>query len=240
MSRREPSPYSYPVTTSQEHFTEHVRHDHCAADISQDNLAEHIGDAITHIPFVIGIDGRSGAGKTRLARALERWLTHSRTVGGRRIPLRVAVVELELFIEGWNGLITGTHRVAHDILVPFRTHGTATATPWDWNTYTWSTTPTTISADVLILVGCGSTSAACAPHLDLSIWIEAPADLRRERVEYRETQGSGVDTWWNDWATQEAALLAERNSPTHADMTISNTEYRPSTTPRAIRATSHA
>ena len=75
------------------------------------------------IPLIIGIDGRSGTGKTSLATQLEQQLTaagHS-----------VHVLHLDDFYPGWDGLFDGVE--AWDALSVQLTEGIAgTYTPWDW------------------------------------------------------------------------------------------------------------
>ena len=75
------------------------------------------------IPLIIGIDGRSGTGKTSLATQLEQELTaagHS-----------VHVLHLDDFYPGWDGLFDGVE--AWDALSVQLTEGIAgTYTPWDW------------------------------------------------------------------------------------------------------------
>ena len=75
------------------------------------------------IPLIIGIDGRSGTGKTSLAAQLEQELTaagHS-----------VHVLHLDDFYPGWDGLFDGVE--AWDALSVQLTEGIAgTYTPWDW------------------------------------------------------------------------------------------------------------
>lgn len=147
---------------------------------------------------VVAIDGRSGAGKTTLAAALARELVKD--------DVAVHVIEVESFIGGWNGLIEGLTAVAEQILAPVRTRGFAHARTWDWHSGTWATDvriPPTGIADVLILTGCGSTSTACAPFVDVAVWVEADEARRRERVTGRDGDPS---SWWKLWAEQEERL----------------------------------
>ena len=160
------------------------------------------------LPRILAIDGRSGAGKTTLAREIEARVAAS-------IPgVSVTSIEVENFIEGWEGLVDGVGRVASEIAAPFRRSGHAQAQAWDWHRGEWGETATIGPADVLVIVGCGSSSAALAPYVDVSVWVEAAEDVRRARVAARDGDPAG---WWELWAVQEARLIAERDSRARAD-----------------------
>ncbi|EPD26500.1 hypothetical protein [Actinotignum schaalii] len=154
---------------------------------------------------IYGIDGRSGAGKTQLSRALGARL--------RASGLAVEILEVEHFVPGWDGLARGVERVAREILEPFLRGENARVKPWNWYLSCYDA-PVTVPADqlteVLLLEGCGSASAACAPLCTATIWMECEDSLRRARVREREGDPSG---WWDMWAAQERVLLAKRDAP---------------------------
>ncbi len=156
-------------------------------------------------PFFVGIDGRSGAGKTTLANNLATELCRA----GRR----VSRIEVEEFIGGWTALATDLWRVA-DLLAALRRTGTGAARVWDWEAHAWGaqrTIPAEGSVDVLILTGCGSTSKSIRSYLDVTVWLEAPQTVRRARVRARDPYDwSG---YWEVWARQEENLL--RDFPSH-------------------------
>lgn len=155
--------------------------------------------------LVIAIDGRTGAGKTTLANDVASRLVES-----------VCTLEVELFIEGWDGLIEGVQRIADTIVVPFKDQGWARARAWDWHREQWAgwqRIPETGQARVLLLTGCGSSSGPLAAHLDASVWIDRPANVRRKRVVERDGDPS---QWWKLWTIQEDTLLARHDSPAHA------------------------
>jgi para-aminobenzoate synthetase len=52
--------------------------------------------------------------------------------------------------------------------------------------------------------GVGSYSLRSAPYLDATIWVEAPARRRRQRVESRD--GATTSQTWDAWARQERAF----------------------------------
>lgn len=169
-------------------------------------------------PMIVSVDGRSGAGKTTLAREIETQVVAD-------CPgLRVVSVEVECFIEGWEGLVEGVHRVASEIASPFRHSGYARTQAWDWHRGVWGETTTIGPADVLLVVGCGSSSAALAPYVDVSVWVETAEDMRRARVTAREGDPS---SWWELWAAQEKVLLEERDSRALATYVVEQLDTLP-------------
>lgn len=161
---------------------------------------------------VVGIDGRSGAGKSTLSSLISPILTAH--------GLRCAWVELERFIEGWEGLVAGTRHVAKKMLGPMRTRGWACLTEWDWHSMQWASNvriPESGKLDVLLLTGCGATSMSCSPHLSVAVWVQAPQEVRRRRVQKRE---EGSDQWWDTWSAQEDILLEEKDSFADADILV--------------------
>ncbi|QTG74632.1 uridine kinase family protein [Trueperella pecoris] len=163
-------------------------------------------------PALVGIDGRSGAGKTTLANALAARLE----AAGRR----VSTVEVEAYIGGWGSLVDHIGKLAR-MAGELSQRGSTQATPWDWAKEHWAEPvriPRAGQADVVILVGCGSTSASVRPYLDLTVWLEADAELRLKRVRARDPYDWSEH--WPGWAAQEEALLAEFPSNEKATFTL--------------------
>ena len=147
------------------------------------------------IPLIIGIDGRSGTGKTSLAAQLEQELTaagHS-----------VHVLHLDDFYPGWDGLFDGVE--AWDALSVQLTEGIAgTYTPWDWEAGTPGEVRTVDPAatQVIICEGVGAIAGAC----EVRILATAPDEVRHERAMARD--GDTFRPHWERWAAQEEALFA--------------------------------
>ena len=148
------------------------------------------------IPLIIGIDGRSGTGKTSLAAQLEQELTaagHS-----------VHVLHLDDFYPGWDGLFDGVE--AWDALSVQLTEGIAgTYTPWDWEAGAPGEVRTVdpTATQVIICEGVGAIAGAC----EVRILATAPDEVRHERAMARD--GDTFRPHWERWAEQEEALLAE-------------------------------
>ena len=148
------------------------------------------------IPLIIGIDGRSGTGKTSLATQLEQELTaagHS-----------VHVLHLDDFYPGWDGLFDGVE--AWDALSVQLTEGIAgTYTPWDWEAGAPGEVRTVDPAatQVIICEGVGAIAGAC----EVRILATVPDEVRYERAMARD--GDTFRPHWERWVEQEDALLAE-------------------------------
>lgn len=148
------------------------------------------------IPLIIGVDGRSGTGKTSLAAQLEQELTaagHS-----------VHVLHLDDFYPGWDGLFDGVE--AWDALSVQLTEGIAgTYTPWNWEAGAPGEVRTVDPAatQVIICEGVGAIAGAC----EVRILVTAPDEVRHERAMARD--GDTFRPHWERWAAQEEALLAE-------------------------------
>lgn len=151
-----------------------------------------------HRPHLIGIDGRSGAGKTSLAGQLAQVLSVTRDV---------VVFHLEDLYPGWDGLGPGRRTYVDEVLTPLDQGRDAEWSAWDWVTGSPGTPRLTRVAEVVILEGVGACSAEARELLDVSVWVELPTALRYDRALSRD--GSYYAEHWDRWAAQEDAYLAE-------------------------------
>ena len=152
----------------------------------------------TRRPWLIGIDGRSGAGKTTLAEQLAEVLR----------PVRdVTLFHMEDLYPGWDGLRPGTRTYVEEVLTPLRAGRDAEWSAWDWVTGSPGTPRLTRVAEVVVLEGVGACSAAARTLLDVSVWVELPTALRYYRALSRD--GAYYAEHWEQWAAQEDAYLAE-------------------------------
>lgn len=171
--------------------------------------------------FIVGIDGRSGSGKSAFAAALREWLQEQ--------DVSVAVLELEQFYRGWHGLAEGLRHVAGQILNPVRRGHVGHGITWDWHRMVLGPPvsfpePGTPWPDMVIVEGCGAGSEHVGPYLDHSVWLHADEQVRRTRVEVRDGR---TGPWWQQWANQEAALLARRDTPSMVAQVINTTKSDP-------------
>jgi energy-coupling factor transporter ATP-binding protein EcfA2 len=150
---------------------------------------------------VVLLDGRSGAGKTSLARALvARW------------PLagRVQLVALDSLYPGWDGLEEGAALARESILVPHARGVIGVWQRWDWEAAAPAEAHAVDPALPLIVEGVGILTPETAPLADVRVWLESPEASRRDRALSRD--GESYRPHWLRWARQEEGHVA-RHQP---------------------------
>lgn len=162
-------------------------------------------------PVIIAVDGRSGAGKTTLAVELAARL---------RQHHRVSLFHLEDIYPGWNGLMPGIERYVATVLKPLSAGQAAEWTSWDWEKHYDGGSRVTLPAEIVIVEGVGAAAEAARPMLDAVVWVEASGDDRRRRALMRD--GSTYEPYWDSWAAQEDAWLAEDQVAGAADVRVLN------------------
>lgn len=151
------------------------------------------------------VDGRSGAGKTQWARELE-------AEGG------FFLFSLDDVYPGWDGLAAGSQMALRGAILPWLAGETGRVRQWDWER---SAAGDWIEVDPgigLIVEGCGSISIEAAAVATKRVWVEAVADIRRERVLERDGEVTGPH--WQRWALQEDRFYALNRSRELADLVV--------------------
>jgi hypothetical protein len=158
-------------------------------------------------PVVI-IDGRSGAGKSSLARAL---------VTGWPLAGRVQLVALDSIYPGWDGLDDGVELAREQILAPHGRGLIGVWQRWDWEVGAPAEAHAVDPSLPLIVEGSGSLTARTARLADVRVWLDSPLSSRRHRALTRD--GDAYRPHWERWARQEDRHVA-RDEPmalaTHA------------------------
>lgn len=148
------------------------------------------------------IDGRSGSGKTALARQLAVLLPDAQ------------LVRLDDIYPGWAGLDGASAHVVRYVL--------AASSPrwrrWDWVLQEPAEWHALDQERTLIVEGCGALSRASAPLAQLRIWVELDAVTRKQRALARD--GDAYAPHWDDWARQEDAFIARENPKSLADVIV--------------------
>ncbi len=145
-------------------------------------------------PLLIGIDGRSGSGKTSLAAELASQL--------RARGSATEIFHLEDLYLGWEGLAQAVETWA-ELSASLKENKRGSYYSWDWQQQ-GKTGPHELklpSQGLLICEGVG----ACLGRVDLSCWLELPGPIRKKRA--LERDGKIFADHWQIWAAQEESLL---------------------------------
>jgi energy-coupling factor transporter ATP-binding protein EcfA2 len=168
---------------------------------------------------VVLIDGRAGSGKSTFARLLQDQVFQETKQSPK-------VIHMDDLYQGWEGLAQGSLYLVEQILKPLKLAGKAQWQRWDWaNDKRGGTDPGNgwrefEGQNMLIIEGCGSVTAQSTELSDLTIWIGADRQTRRERFEARDR---GVfSNFWNSWSAQEDEFFHEKRSEQLCQLTVSN------------------
>lgn len=163
-------------------------------------------------PVLIGVDGRSGAGKSTFADALAaRLAPHA----------RVGVLRIESMYTDWDGLaavLTPDSPYAR-ALRDLRAGRPARWRAWDWHRAAPGEETVLTLGDVVVCEGVGALCAAARDLLDLRVWLELDEPSRRTRALARD--GETYAPHWSRWATQEERYLDADRPAAAADVTTS-------------------
>lgn len=157
--------------------------------------------------ILIGIDGRSGAGKTTLAHRVAD-LAEDR-------GLRVAMIHNDQICPGWDGLPAVPGRL-HEVARQLAVDGAATYPTWDWYADAAGPDAELPPSDLVIFEGVASISPGWAALRSLSVWVEAPADIRKARAIGRD--GDSFAAHWDQWAAAEDRYYAA--APPNPDIVV--------------------
>ena len=158
---------------------------------------------------IILIDGRAGSGKSTFAESLQQQLFRD----GESAP---RVIHMDNIFEGWDGLALGSDYMVRFILQPLARRETASWQDWSWVKNQRSSWREFSGGTPLIVEGCGSLTERSKEHADISIWLEASEETRRERWIQRERHLEKFDFW----AAQELDFYAREKSQSLADLVI--------------------
>ena len=150
---------------------------------------------------VVLVDGRSGSGKSTIARELAA-------------ALGAELVRMDDLYPGWDGLDAGSRHVHDELLT--------TSAPrwrrWDWHADRPAEWHAVDAARALVIEGCGALSRANRARATLGVWVELDDATRKERALARD--GLDYAAHWARWAAQEDAFIARENPRNLADLVI--------------------
>jgi len=155
---------------------------------------------------LIGIDGYGGSGKSTLAALIAEALPGA------------VVVHADDFaspsVPEWDHA-----RFRAQVLVPLLGGRPAHYQRWDWHTDTgaeWHDVPVGVP---VIVEGVSATRCEIGAPWDLTIWVEAPEDLRLARAIERDGPGM-LATWLHVWLPEESAYVARERPNERVDLIV--------------------
>ena len=165
-------------------------------------------------PIVVGIDGRSGAGKSTFAREL-----------AAASPISTRIVEGDDFYLG-TGLGFDWARLERQVLEPARGgEETISYQRYAWDQQRLGDWTSITGAQCLIVEGVYMFQPELREQFDLKIWVEAEDEVRRERIrarhatytaEIRDRQNASVERWLKD----EDQYIRDHRPQAVADVTL--------------------
>jgi uridine kinase len=157
-------------------------------------------------PRVLLIDGRSGSGKTELARLIaDDW-------PGAQL------VRLDDLYPGWGGLEAGSAHVHDEILAAERPRWQR----WDWAASALAQWHDLDPARPLVIEGAGVLTRRNRALAGLAVWVELDEPTRKTRALARD--GATYAPHWEDWAAQETRFIARENPVALADVVVDGTD----------------
>ena len=194
MSTEEPAEFTPDLGKIMEHI------DGRALEMSPDSLA----------PLVL-IDGPSGAGKTTLASL----------IAGRWAQGELAVLRMDDLYPGWHGLAEGTHML-EQLLVERSLGREARWQRFDWHTGLRAEWHECSPHVPLLVEGCGSITETTTGLALASVWVDAPAQVRKRRALARD--GEDYERHWLTWDRLYSHFVSEQRPAELATLIVSVSE----------------
>ena len=185
------------------------------------------------VPLVVALDGRSGVGKSTLARSF------SGLANDAAESPAVVLVESDQFYAGGSGALwdslSPSQRLEHVIdwrrlravLKALREAGHARWRRFDWDSPDWDTVPAPLhpayercrAAPVVLVEGVYSGRRELSAVVDLRVLLRIDEDDRQRRLRRRE--GDAYDAAWDRrWSSAEDYYFDTYATPDHYDLVL--------------------
>lgn len=145
---------------------------------------------------IVLIDGRSGAGKTTIAKQIAA-------------QNNAQLVQLDELYPGWEGLRAGVQLAISEVILQCR------VPQFNWQTMRFGIPRTLNRQQRLVLEGCGVltpdliSAARRTGARVITIWVECDEAERKARALARD--GVSYENRWETWAAQEQQHIADHN-----------------------------
>jgi uridine kinase len=169
---------------------------------------------------IVGVDGRSGAGKSLLASRLSTLLT-------------APVIEIDDFVS-WDCFAGWWPRFDEQVLSPLLSGRDATYQARDWTDWYGSTLggwKTQRWSPTIILEGVTCTRRDTVGRLTYAIWVEAPAEMRLARGMARDSRFPGKEDLWKQWMREEDEFFLADETRERADRIVDTSNFGLNATP---------
>jgi uridine kinase len=184
---------------------------------------------------VVLIDGPAGSGKTTIANRLAIALG-GRASGGAGTfdpaePLPadapVQILHGDDMYEGWSGLATLDTILLDQVLEPLARGDAAGFRMWDWVADRRSHLISVPARPYVIIEGVGVALPRARKLAALTIWVEAPWEVRLARGQARDGNDYDVTEKWRTFDAEEQALHERSGTRAAADFRVDGTQPVP-------------
>lgn len=183
------------------------------------DVADRIATSVSGRPPVngiriVGVDGRSGAGKSFLASRLSSLLA-------------APIIEIDDFVS-WECFAGWWPRFDEQVLAPLLAGRDATYQARDWTDWYGSTLggwKTQRWSPTIILEGVTCTRRDTIGRLTYAIWVEAPAQTRLARGMARDTRFPGKEKLWQQWMREEDEFFDADGTRERADCIVDTSAF---------------
>lgn len=179
--------------------------------VTLEALGELLSAAASDQVTVIGIDGRSGGGKTTAARKLGE-------------ILGATLLSTDDFA-WWHSMFDWPEMIIQNAINPLRAWRDIDYKPEAWVEREREGSITAKSNRFVIVEGVGATQIAMRDALDFCVWVQADADVARERGLLRDLaqrpDPAEAEAFWNEWQAAENLFQTREQSWLVADFVVS-------------------
>lgn len=174
------------------------------------------------LPLLVGLDGRSGVGKSTLAAAVVAALASATVIKGDEFYAGAGQSEWDHRSSEDKAALVIDWRRQLEVLETVRRGETASWHCYDWEAFDGRVVDEvtlTPPAAVVILEGAYSCRPELAEHLDLTVLVRLEHDIRLERLRTRDGQ-EYRDDWLRRWTEAEDHYFSEIRPPESFDLVL--------------------
>lgn len=174
----------------------------------------------TRLTLLAGIDGRGAAGKSTLARAVAALLPAAIVVEFDDFYLPAAKRELRR--RAGDDEVGGDfdwRRLRDQVLAPLARDEPARYQRYDWDSDRLAEWHTIAPGGIVLVEGNYTTRSDLRAFYDLTVWVEAPHELRLRRGLERDGPGSR-EQWLELWMPEEERYIAAQDPRRWVDVVV--------------------